>query len=499
MVTTVIWVTILSCVERAIGFAYRIFLSRTVGSEGLGLYQIALSVIGVLITLSASGIPITVSRLMIKDRARKIVGSDNKAVSAGIITALCVSIFLCFLFFTFKKLLNVIFADSRCNILFLIILPGVVLTSVYAVIRGFFWGTKSFYTYSIIELLEEIVMIVCGVFLILKGQTLFQKTVYASVAVLLSYLFSFTLSTAVFIAKGGRFSNPKDHLKPLIKCSAPITFMKTANSFTSSLIAIIFPAVLIAGGIDKQEAISQFGIISGMAIPLLFIPSTLIGSLSLVVSPELSESFYKNNVGKIKSNVEKSLSYSLLISLMIVPAFAGVGQYVGELLYDNSLAGIYIQNSSFIMIPLSVTIISTSLLNSMGFEKRTLLYFLIGSALLIISILFLPKFFGNYALIIGYFASNITTSVLNLKKLSKVCGEKLDFYSKILKSIPICLLLCFLNYLLFSLIKKFIHAFFAMILSCLITLIFNLLTVVIFKIFNLNDFKKLPNKSINGN
>ena len=62
-------VTILSCIERGLGFLYRVFLSRNVGSEGLGLYQIALSVIGVIMTVSASGIPITVSRMMIKDKA----------------------------------------------------------------------------------------------------------------------------------------------------------------------------------------------------------------------------------------------------------------------------------------------------------------------------------------------------------------------------------------------------------------------------------------------
>ena len=299
MATTVIVVTILSCIERALGFGYRIFLSRTIGSEGLGLYQIALSVIGVLITFSASGIPITVSRLMIKERAHNQTNAENKAVSAGIVTALATSLFLCAFFFIFKNLLNVIFADSRCNVLFLIILPGVVLTSVYAVIRGFFWGTKSFYTYSTIELLEEVIMIICGVWLVLKGESIFQKAIYASVAVLLSYVFSFTLSTAVFIAKGGRVLNPKNYLKPLITSSAPITFMKTANSFTASLIAIVFPLVLISSGLDKQTAISEFGIISGMALPLLFIPSTLIGSLSLVISPQLAENFYKKRVNKI--------------------------------------------------------------------------------------------------------------------------------------------------------------------------------------------------------
>ena len=37
-------VTGLSIAERALGFLYRIVLSRLIGAEGLGLYQVALSV-----------------------------------------------------------------------------------------------------------------------------------------------------------------------------------------------------------------------------------------------------------------------------------------------------------------------------------------------------------------------------------------------------------------------------------------------------------------------
>ena len=487
---TVIIVTFFSCFERGLGFIYRVFLSRTIGSEGLGLYQIALSVIGVLITLSASGIPITVSRLMIKERTAKKLNGENKAVSAGIVASLAVSIPACLFFFIFKNGLDLIFADPRCAVLFLIILPGVSLTAVYAVIRGFFWGNKSFYTYSIIELLEEIVMIVCGVFLILKATTTFQKTIYASVAVLLSYIFSFVVSFAVFIAKGGRIINPKEELKPLVTSSVPITFMRTANSFTSSLIAIIFPAVLILTGLDKQTAISQFGVISGMALPLLFIPSTLIGSFSLVLAPELSENFYKKNTQKIRSGVEKALLYSLLISILIVPSFAGTGEYLGTLVYNNQLAGIYVRNSALMMIPMSITIISTSLLNSMGFERKTLKYFLIGSLLLVISIVVLPRFMGNYALIVGYFLSYSINAICNVSLLQKVCKNKLSFNKKFIITIPICIGGCLLNYFLFNVISVFISQFFAMIISVIITLICLIICLIILKLINLSELKR---------
>ena len=54
---TAAYVTVFSVAEKFFGFLYRIILSRTLGSEGMGLYQLALSVFAVLVTATSSGIP----------------------------------------------------------------------------------------------------------------------------------------------------------------------------------------------------------------------------------------------------------------------------------------------------------------------------------------------------------------------------------------------------------------------------------------------------------
>ena len=163
-------VTMLSLIERALGFVYRIFLSRTLGAEGVGIYQIALSVVGLLITITASGIPITVSRIMIKNSAENGKNDSDSIVFAGVFLSLAISLPITVLLFLFPNTFSFIFTDKRCYEVLKIILPGVVITSIYAVIRGYFWGQKKFLTYSLIELFEEIVMLVFGIALILNMQ-----------------------------------------------------------------------------------------------------------------------------------------------------------------------------------------------------------------------------------------------------------------------------------------------------------------------------------------
>lgn len=474
--------TALSCIERGIGFIYRIYLSRALGSEGLGLYQIALSVIGVLITLSASGIPITVSRLMIKEKTSKNKDGVNATVSAGIAASLAVCIPLCLIFFIFHNALDLIFADDRCKLLFLIMLPGVTLTSVYAVIRGYFWGTKNFYTYAVIELLEEAVMFIFGTIAVYKAITVSQKTISASLAVLISYIFSFTVSVTVFFIRGGRLKNPLRQIKPLVLSSAPITFMRGATSLTNSLTALILPAALIAGGMSKQQAVSEFGIISGMTMPLLFIPSTIIGSISLVLVPELSDNFYRKQTEKIQTNTEKALLSSATIACLIIPLFIGTGNYIGTLVYNNELSGTYLRFAAPVMLPMAVTMISTSLLNSMGMERKTLVYYLSGALCLVGCIMFLPRVIGNYALIGGHFINFTVNATLNVLLLKKICCNKLLFIKKLIPMVAItafCSLLCVT---LSQLLNKFIPPFFAFSFACGITFVCEIVCIKTFSL-----------------
>ena len=69
-----------STIEKTLSFAYRIILSRGIGAEGLGIYQIALSVFSVLLTAASSGVPVTVSRLITKQNALSYKYIDDNKI-----------------------------------------------------------------------------------------------------------------------------------------------------------------------------------------------------------------------------------------------------------------------------------------------------------------------------------------------------------------------------------------------------------------------------------
>ena len=447
IIKTAAVVTVMSVIERFVGFIYRIYLSRALGAEGLGIYQIALSIVGVLVTLSASGIPITVSRLMLKERANDNAVGEADVISAGIMTSLIISVPVVVCLYLFRDKISFIFADERCYDVLVLILPGVVLTGVYAGIRGYFWGNRYYFTYSLIELIEEISMVVIGVLLINRATGVFDGAKKAGIAVFISYIISFCLSSLVFVIRSGRLTNPIRKLKPLIVSSSPITAMRTLTSLVSSLVAIVLPMRLIEYGATSAKALSDFGEMSGMAMPLLFMPSTFIGSIALVIVPEISDAFYNGRKEELVKNCERAFSCCVIIAALLIPSFIGCGVDIGRIVYSNENAGVYLCVAAIVMLPMSVHLITNSLLNSVSKERFTLVNYVIGALLMFLCVFFLPKYVGVYSLVIGHFVSYVFMSALNIFALKKECDKKFKYKKTLLfsiLSIPPSSAFCFL-------------------------------------------------------
>ena len=156
-------VTGLSVAERGLGFLYRIVLSRFIGAEELGLYQVALSLFSLFLTIGTGGIPITVSRMISKSKAENRPLDEPRAVSAGLTLSLLLTLPVCLLLIPFGDRLGFLFADERAFPVFRILLVGLCFSSLYAVFRGSFWGNKQFLLPAVLEIAEESVMTIAGV------------------------------------------------------------------------------------------------------------------------------------------------------------------------------------------------------------------------------------------------------------------------------------------------------------------------------------------------
>ena len=490
-------VTVFSALEHGLGFLYRIILSRTLGPEGLGIYQVSLTVFAVFLTVCSSGLPITLSRVISKHRAHRYKRGEYAATTAAMLITLLFSVPLTILLFLLRKPFSNVFSDPRCADVFYIFLMGLSFTSVYAIIRGSFWGNKRFFAYSLIELIEEIVMIFVGVLLLIVFSSGAADVNKAAIAVLISYLCSFTIASVYFFVRGGRLASPRGEMLPLLKASLPVTAMRTSSSLMSSLISVLFPMRLMAAGYSSARAMAEYGVVYGMVMPVLMIPSSLIGSIALVLVPELSECFYKGEKEKVSALVEKALNATLLIACMLIPFFIACGEGVGVLLYSNAESGKMIVRSALILIPMSLTMISTSLLNSLGCERQTLFVFMLGSLSMLLCVWILPQFLGSGALIVGMACDYVLCALFSLFLLQKKTG-KLRSGKYILKLALATFPVTVCGVLLRMFLMRYLSYIPALTITILVLLALEAAVLTLFKLFDLRAFfrKFLPKKKL---
>lgn len=420
----VITLTAFTVTERMLGFLFKIYLSREIGAVGMGIYSVALSFFFVLLTLLTSGVPLVVSKLTAKDKS---IG--GKICSAALIFELITAVVVCSIVLVFQKPIGALFAESQSMTLVMIMLPALVFSGVYSAFRGVLWGEKKFTTVSVAELIEQIARIVCCV--VLFG--IFKDKIKAvALSMTVACLVS-AIAVALFYFIGKRkIQSPKGHIKPLITTSLPITFSRTTSSVNNYIIAIAVPFLLMTSGLNSEQSMYIFGSCVGMALPLLYLPITVVGSLAFVMIPTLSEAYAHGDKKSMCRQIESALSFSVIVAAVILPAYAALGGPLGTFIYNNTDAGIFLKKSAWLLLPLSFENIASSMLNSLDLEKKSLINYLIGAATMYIICFAFYSRFNIDVFMIAFGVSLIVSSVLDVIDIKRRTGIKLSFFRPLL-------------------------------------------------------------------
>lgn len=419
-------VTLISVITRFLSFVFRVYLSRRLGAEVLGLYQITTSIFMLFVCFSSSGLPVTLSR---KTAQYDAIGDFNKSKSiftTSLILSLVISVVTCGVFLIFPNITALLFTDSRCNEIFIILLPSLISTSIYCTTRAWFWGKKQYGIYSSTEMFEELLKIILTASFItlpIISCSIGAKVAWAYVIgdVVIAIVLIF-----LYFRKGGSLAKPQ-YLGEVAKSAAPLTTTRIFGSLISSAMALLLPAMLVKYGMDTQAATSEFGRISGMVMPLILCPGTVVGALAVVLVPELATSNSDKNYTSTHYKISKAMLFSAAITACCLTVFMSCGDEIGLLLYKDAAAGKMLEASAILMVPLVLNQLSATILNSLGKESYTFLSHIIGSIGLLITILVLPKYIGIMAYPCGLFVFHSINLVLNTIKIRRTTNISLSY------------------------------------------------------------------------
>ena len=141
----------------------------------------------------------------------------------------------------------------------------------------------------------------------------------------------------------------------------------------------------------------------------------------------MSDSIAKNNTIEVEQKIRSNLFFATLISVMFIPFFIGAGPQICEFLYNNSVAGAYLSKSAIVMLPLGLSNITSSILNTFNLEVKSFINNIAGGIVLIVCVVCFSGVLSVDALILGFLLCMSSTTIMNLIMIKKYTKVKLLF------------------------------------------------------------------------
>lgn len=438
--------TVSSLILRFIGIVFKVWLAGEIGAEGIGLYQLIFSVYTFVSTFATSGICTAVTRLTADELA---LGSKKTTLKIMrrciqltlIIAAITVMILLFGANFISKFILGDIRAASSIKILSLS-LPFMGISSC---LRGYFIARRKTAPASSSQIFEQIVRI--AVIMLLVKQYAARGLEFACAAVLIGDTVGEAVSCLYMYLKyiadkrglnslSGRKNTPYSVIGAISHIALPITAGRYLNSGLRTAENLLVPKALSKHALSGDNALSLFGMIKGMALPILFFPSTLLNSLSILLIPEMSEAMSLGRKGVVKCVIEQILKITSIISFIFAAIFLVAGKQIGYLLYKSADVGFLLVALSPIVPLMYLDSIADGLLKGLDQQNFTFLTAVGDSSLRIVLVLCVLPLWGINGFIAVMYFSNLFTCILHVTRLVKISGAKLNAPKNIF--IPLC-------------------------------------------------------------
>lgn len=512
---------------RILGFFYRIFLSRTIGAQGLGLYQMIFPIHGIAFALCAGSIQTAVSQLVAAGASR-----GRSVLRAGLFISLSISAALTAAIFTFREFLAAqILLEPACAPLLPIMALSIPFSAVHACICGYYYGLKKTKVPALSQVAEQLVRMAFALFTahICMEQ---GREITVSLAVWALLMGEAASAVCCLLALGcareradetggggaaavpGNTEIPGDGAKAkvaaadkdaattkgtasgkddaagkgiaadkdtvtdkdkdtatdkdaatdkntaaTIKAAAPPVpekkrFLLTASALMAlalplmgsrlilnilqSLEAIFIPNRLTVWGLSGPEALSVYGILTGMALPFILFPSAITNSLAVMLLPSVAEAQAAGDGARIRRSVETAVRYSLYMGILCVGIFTVFGNPLGRIVFHSPDAGSFIVTLAWLCPFMYLATTMGSILNGLGETKTTFTLNAVSMLLRLAFAVFLIPIFGIAACLWGMLISEMLLALLCALALKRRIHFSINAASSIAKPI-LCL------------------------------------------------------------
>jgi stage V sporulation protein B len=446
------------------GFAFFILLSKKLGTEGLGLYGLIMPVYILFLCLVSDGLTTGISKVSAVYYDKHDFNNLKRTIETFLVaTLLWSSAVALFVIFNAPYISSHIIKDDRSLKALIIISPAFLSLSFSAALKGYFYGISRFSVPALIDVGEKVFRIAAlvGMAGILPSRTIEQSVTIAFFSLTLGeFVSAIALFSFYRILKNPSSSitiyKPQKRIKLLfdvLKISIPLCLNGILLCLFSAISALILPKRLMSTGISYNSALSLIGEFTRMAQTIVTFPIIIIGSISIVLIPNLSLSLNRKNYKTIEHRVGRFLRVSSLIGIFTLTLCLSIPTEIGELFYQRGDLGPFIKFASLSSIFAFISLPTIGIMNGLG--KQNLL--LRNSIIVAAGELGLTYLLTGIPVLnicgvgITSAITSLTMLMLNFKEIKKVCSIK-PLLPILIKHLFVGLL----SYLILKLLASFI-------------------------------------------
>lgn len=482
--------TLANIITRILGFVYRIYMSNTIGAEGMGLYQLINPLYLLVWSITSSGLSTSMSKLTSQEMARGKVGNTQRLLFIAITISVSLSLVISFLVHKYAFYISLYYIkDTRTSMSLKLLSVCFPFMACGSVIRGYFFGIKNTTIPAISQVFEQIIRMA---FVYLLSASMIPKGLEyacgaAVIGMAMGEILSFLYVGLMWLAKSKNIKkqkptiNYKTAFTMLFAIALPLTLNRVTSSLFSTAESVLIPQKLQQFGLSKTDAISILGILNGMAMPLIMFPSSLLTALATATMPVISESHELKQHYRIQRTIKQTMFITAVIASGTTGLFLAYPSEIGYLIYSQRQMGDILKILALVCPFLYVQVTISGILNGLGEQVFIFKVNMITSVINLLVIFFVIPMYGIYSFILSWILSAAVATFMTASRLKESVKLKLHIFKSF--SMPVISMIS--AYILTKPVINHILIGNERIKICIFIVITGLLYLIILKIFHL--------------
>ena len=407
-------------ITRTVSMTFSAFLAGAIGSEGVGLFTLVMTVYSFALTLATSGVGLAVTRIVAATPENRRATLASALAYSGIFGS-----FSCIILLALSRLicLHVISAPEAMPLIRILAptLPAVALSVAF---NGYFVGVRRVRVNALVQIFSQLMRIILSFALVRRwgGEDPLTSLRLICLAILITELSSLALILLQYLIDIALHKSPlgeRGKLSEIASVALPLALSQYVRSALISLEHVLIPKRLEKGGLTTSEALSGYGILHGMALPAVLLPMSPLSSFSGLLVPEFARDEARGDSARMSRLTSMAMGMTLTYASLVSALIFFFSSEIGEAVYSSTEAGHYLRLLAPVIPIMYLDHVTDQILKGIGEQVYSMWVNIADSCLSIILVFFLLPTMGvaGYAwVIIIMEAFNFMMSFCRLKR-----------------------------------------------------------------------------------